>query len=265
MTNVINHAKETTSISGTGPYSLDGAVSPFSAFVTRASEDIGGASPWSNVAYMCTDNSGNWEMGEGSLQDLATDTLSRSTIHASSNAGGLVNWPDTTAKDIYSWAPGSKLSGLMVQQQRAVDTTHHSITAAITLDDTAPTDSEGTQIMTLSITPTNANNIIVVEFNAGIVDISSTGGVPSGVISIFAGATNLSAAFMKNDAAEGGKNNPVTLKAYFTAGGTSPITIQARGGTTAGSTPTLYVNRTEATTIFGAAGAAHLFATELTA
>jgi hypothetical protein len=255
MTNVINHAKETTSISGTGPYSLDGAVSPFSAFVTRASEDIGGASPWSNVAYMCTDNSGNWEMGEGQLQDLATDTLSRLTIHASSNAGGLVNWPDTTAKDIYSWAPGSKLSGLMVQQQRGINTAHHTINTGITLDASAPTDSEGDQIMNLSITPTNANNIIVVEFNVGVVDIRSSGGSASAVISIFGGSTNLAAGFVKAVSTEGG--NSVSLKSFFTAGVTTAITIQARAGTTGGTTPTLYLNSTQSGNFFGDAAATY--------
>jgi hypothetical protein len=264
MTNVLNHAKETTNTQGPSTdYSLLGAVSPFSSFVTRAAEDLGGSSPWSAVAYMCTDNAGNWEMGEGLLSDLATDTLSRATILASSNAGAAVNWPDTTAKDIYSWAPGSKLSGLMVQQQRGINTAHHIISTAITLDTSAPTDSEGDQIMNLSITPTNANNIIVVEFNVGVVDIRSSGGVASAVISIFGGSTNLAAAFVKAVATEGG--NSVSLKSFFTAGVTTAITIQARAGVTGGTSPDLYLNSTQSGNFFGDAAAAHLFATELTA
>jgi hypothetical protein len=86
----LNYAKETTTTTGTGTYSLGGAVSPFASFVARATDDVGGTSPWSNIFYVVTDNAGVFEFGEGTLTDAGTDTLTRAVIHASSNGGARV-------------------------------------------------------------------------------------------------------------------------------------------------------------------------------
>lgn len=231
---LLNHSFETTNTSGTGTYSLAGAVSPFDTFVSRAGEDIGGSSPWSGVYYVCTDNSGAWEFGSGVLTDAGTDTLSRATIHASSNAGAAVNWVDTSAKDIYSWAPGSVITGIVQQVVFAQDATERTITANILNDASVPLSSEGVQIISAAITPTDASNTIKVTVSIPVCMAVTT----AATVAAFTGTTCIGAASIADD-----KNFHGTW--YYTAGGTSAQTISVRGGDAGAGT--FYINRDNTT------------------
>jgi len=93
MTNPItfgNRAKETSTTTGTGTYSLAGAVTGYQTLVAAAAAHAGGAGPW-RVEYLATDGT-DWESGIGTLTDDTTDTLSRDTILESSNSGSAVSW-----------------------------------------------------------------------------------------------------------------------------------------------------------------------------
>lgn len=76
--------QETSTTTGTGTYDLAGAVTGYQTFVA-------GVGNGAVVRYSATDGT-DWEVGEGTVTDAATDTLSRTTILASSNAGAAVNW-----------------------------------------------------------------------------------------------------------------------------------------------------------------------------
>lgn len=80
--------KETTTTTGTGTYSLAGAVTGFQGFVA-------GIGSTNTVCYCCT-NDVDWEIGVGTVTDSSPDTLSRTTIMASSNSGSAVNWGSGT-------------------------------------------------------------------------------------------------------------------------------------------------------------------------
>ena len=261
-TNVLNYARETTTTTSTGSYSLAGSVSPYETFVSRATDELTGSSPWADVGYMCIDENGLFEIGKGSLTDATPDTLARTTIYASSNGGAAVDWLAGT-KQIFSYVSGSLASGMVRQQVRASTTTELDITTGITLDTSAPTSSEGEQILALTITPQNRNHLIYVEFSAGVVDMNAASGVSSGVISIFQGTTNLAAAFRRMDVTTGVYCGAVGLQAYFTANTTGEILVQARGGTTSGTTPHLYINQINGGSYFGDATTSYLYATEI--
>jgi hypothetical protein len=79
-----DRCKETTTTTGTGTYSLGGAVTGYRTFVA-------GVGSTNQTGYVVEDGT-NWEIGLGTVTDLATDTLSRDEILASSNAGAAVNW-----------------------------------------------------------------------------------------------------------------------------------------------------------------------------
>lgn len=79
-----DRVKETTTTTGTGTYSLDGAASGFRTFVA-------GVGTGQVVTYV-VENGTDWEVGEGTVTDATPDTLTRTTILASSNAGAAVNW-----------------------------------------------------------------------------------------------------------------------------------------------------------------------------
>lgn len=76
--------KETSTTTGTGTYDLAGAVAGFRTFVA-------GIGTGNTCWYSATDGT-NWETGIGTVTDAATDTLARTTIISSSNAGSAVSW-----------------------------------------------------------------------------------------------------------------------------------------------------------------------------
>jgi hypothetical protein len=98
MTRLADRVKETTSITGTGPATLAGAVAGFRAFL--ATLGAGG------VYYAIVHQSlAEWEVGSGTLA-TGPDTLARTTVLASSNAGALVNF-SAGLKDVFCTAPAA--------------------------------------------------------------------------------------------------------------------------------------------------------------
>lgn len=88
-----DRVKETTTTTGTGTFSLGGAVS---GYVTFNSTFSNGNIVW----YVCEDGIGNWEIGTGTL---GTGTLTRS-VFQSSNANALVPF-GAGSKVIFCSAP----------------------------------------------------------------------------------------------------------------------------------------------------------------
>lgn len=79
-----DRVKETSTTTGTGTYSLAGAATGFQTFVAG----IGST----NTCYYCAENGTDWEVGLGTVTDATPDTLARTRILASSNAGAAVSW-----------------------------------------------------------------------------------------------------------------------------------------------------------------------------
>jgi hypothetical protein len=75
---------ETSTTTGTGTINLAGATTNFRTFVA-------GAGNGAKVTYLISDNA-NWEVGIGTVTSGSPNTLSRTTILASSNANAAVNW-----------------------------------------------------------------------------------------------------------------------------------------------------------------------------
>lgn len=93
MTKLFDRIKETATTTGTGNFTLAGAVSQFVAFSTvYAVGDI-------NVPYAIVGQTGTeWEVGLGTYS--SANTLQRDTIFASSNANAAVNFAAGT-KDVW--------------------------------------------------------------------------------------------------------------------------------------------------------------------
>src|SRR3990167_762678 len=100
-----NKAREKTSTSGPGTYSLDGIVS--TSYITLASALIatmGGSGPWLMVPYHVTDGI-DYEIGYGPLTDDVVDTLTRERIVESSNSNNAVSWLSTVKTVILGFPP----------------------------------------------------------------------------------------------------------------------------------------------------------------
>lgn len=245
MGNTLNYAKETTNTSSTGAYTLQGAVAPFSSFTTRAAADLGGSSPWSAVSYVVTDNSGAWEFGEGILTAGGSDTLTRSIIHASSNGGIEVNWPDTSAKDIYSWPAGDEIGGKIITFTRSITTSTFSVTTATPAEDgTFPLISEGDQIHSFTYAPKRTDTNTILRFSCPYV-MGSAAGV-NGHWTLWVDTSFAGSFKTAHDAFT------VSWSRFHAHTTTGSKTVQIRCGTSSGTT---YVNRSSTSaTPFGNAG-----------
>ena len=90
--------KETTTTTGTGTYTLGGAVSGFETFTANLSN--------SDTTYYCCTDGTDFEVGLGTFTSSGT-TLARTTIISSSNSNNAVSWSSGT-RDIFCTLPGSK-------------------------------------------------------------------------------------------------------------------------------------------------------------
>lgn len=98
-----SRVKETTTSTGTGTINLAGAVTGFQTFVSG----IGDGNTCMYVIEAVDGNgvpSGDWEVGYGTVADASPDTLSRTTILESSNAGSAVNFAAGT-KNVFCEQP----------------------------------------------------------------------------------------------------------------------------------------------------------------
>ena len=103
MALVLNdRVKETSTTTGTGTFSLGGAVDGFESFVTGIAN--------SNTTYYAAVNrdANEFEVGIGTVTDASPDTLARTTIISSSNSDSAVDFSAGT-KDIFTTLPASKV------------------------------------------------------------------------------------------------------------------------------------------------------------
>lgn len=96
-----DRVKETTTTTGTGTYTLAGAMTGFESF--------GSVGNSNTTYYGCSDGT-NFEVGIGTYTASGT-TLARTTILQSSNSDNAVNWGSGT-KTIFCTLPAEKMSFL---------------------------------------------------------------------------------------------------------------------------------------------------------
>ena len=129
---IADRVKETTSVTGTGPATLLGAVTGFQSFSVVGN---------TNVTYYCiADQTGpNWEVGIGTYSTTGP-TLTRTTILSSSNAGAAVTFTSGT-KDIFVTYPAGR--GMWLKADGTMDSNFHR-----TISNLSPTS--GTTVFSLA-------------------------------------------------------------------------------------------------------------------
>jgi len=153
MALVVNdRVKETSTTTGTGTFDLAGAASGFQTFVAGIATG--------NTTYYAIFNQGTteWEVGTGTVTDATPDTLSRTTIYASSNSGSAVDFASGT-KDVFCTLPASKTVFGKQEGTDFVDSllVGHSTTG--TLDDAG--DNTGVGIDCLQSLTSGDSNVAV--------------------------------------------------------------------------------------------------------
>ena len=108
-----DRVKETTTTTGTGTYTLAGAVAGFEAF-----SEIGN----SNTTYYCCTDGTDFEVGIGTYTASGT-TLARTTILQSSNSDNAVNW-SSGSRTIFCTQPAEKAVFLNADGDIEFDNSH---------------------------------------------------------------------------------------------------------------------------------------------
>jgi hypothetical protein len=93
-----DRVKETSTTTGTGTFTLGGAVTGFRSF--------GSVMATGDTCFYCIEDGTNWEVGIGTYTTSGT-TLSRDTILESSNAGAAVSWGAGT-KNVFITEPSER-------------------------------------------------------------------------------------------------------------------------------------------------------------
>ena len=127
-------------------------------------------------------------------------------------------------------------AGSVVQVVNAVTTARVTGTTTATQDDTIPQNSEGVEMLTLAITPTNASNKLVIIVN---MSASHTYIQANIVMALFQDSTaNAIAAIMHNSQKLTVAQRPVILHMdhFMAAGTTSATTFKVRIGSLSGGT-----------------------------
>lgn len=195
------------------------------------------------------------------VQGLTTTIFDQDgTIKAGAvdNAAALASNVVTTAKILDANVTATKLgTGIPVQKVSVVSSSVSTGTTIMPADNTIPQITEGTEFMTLAITPTSATNILVIEVTAML----SGSGVDAVVGALFQDAT-------ANALAASEMYHPVNSTVYtrsivhsMTAGTTSSTTFRFRAGTNGAGTVTF--NGAGGTVRFGAISKSGIIITEV--
>ena len=152
---VADRVKETTTTTGTGTLDLGGAASGFETFVA-------GIGNGNETYYVITDsNTGDFEVGVGTVTDAATDTLSRDSVISSSNSDSLVNF-GAGEKDVFCSLPS----------ERAViidDASNVEVTANITA---TSFDGSGAALTSLNASNVSSGTLDNARLDAQLQDIA---------------------------------------------------------------------------------------------
>ncbi len=136
----------------------------------------------------------------------------------------------------------------IIQQVHVVDSAVATGVTSISFTDSIPTITQGIEFMTLAITPTNSNNILIIDT---LVHIAHSGGGTGIIAAIFntdVDATNALAVGAQNN---GSPDNiqQIPVRHRQIAGTTSSTTFRVRAGGSAGATTTF--NGSNAGRLFG--------------
>lgn len=159
--------------------------------------------------------------------------------------------------DLILLNPAHVKVGLIQRVEATPYTTYSSVTAVIPEDNSIPQNTEGTEIITVSITPESATNRLIIGFNAGFIVGSTTN---SCAYALFQDSTANAIAAGSSQSATSNAQVKASLVHEMAAGTTSSTTFKLRIGVNSG---TFYINGNSTNRIFGGVAAIRLWVEEV--
>ncbi|KKM92914.1 hypothetical protein LCGC14_1213690 [marine sediment metagenome] len=148
----------------------------------------------------------------------------------------------------------------IIQQVHVVDGTVNTGIIAIPFNNTIPQITEGDEYMTLAITPTNTNNILIIDALAHISHTGSSTGLTVALFNTDVEVTDALAVGAKNNGT-GLHIQQLSIRHRMTAGTTSLTTFRVRAAGAAGATTTF--NGSNSLGLMGGVLASYITITEL--
>jgi hypothetical protein len=170
--------RETSTTTGTGTYTLGGAVAGFNPFADIADAD---------TTYYLAERDSQWEIGLGTVGGTGT-TLARTTILRSSNSDAAVNW-GTGTKHIAAIVPAELLSVLAEVTGTLGETIRDTIgTALVGGDNITVTPDDGGDTITVAVTAMTASKAVATDGSGNLTvstvtdtELGYLAGVTSGI------------------------------------------------------------------------------------
>ena len=163
------------------------------------------------------------------------------------------------ASDSNKLKRASVTTGKMLQQVASTSSARSTTTNITPIDDTIPQSTEGAEFLTVSITPSNTANILLIEIDAQL-EVTTANAY---VVMALHKNSDADALAAVAEFIVSGAQAPITLRHKMTAGTTSAITFKMRAGTNTGST--LAINSFNGARVFGGASASIMTVTEIAA
>lgn len=154
-------------------------------------------------------------------------------------------------------APFGRLPGTIVQVVDVFESTSSSGTTTIPQDDTIPQNTEGDEVMTLSITPQNTSNTLIIDVFLAIIDAAIDENLTAALFQDSTADALIAVAINPGIEDVGAQG---TIKYLMAAGTTSSTTFKVRIGATAG---TVYFNRLTVGERFGDRSLSRITITEI--
>ncbi len=193
-----------------------------------------GASTWSEYVQLSSGSVTSTKLAAQVVNALTTVTGVSTDYIMIADASDSGNVKKALASD-FTYVPSSSnaLSGSVVQVVNTMVSSLSTGTTTMPSDDTIPQNTEGDEYMTLSITPTNASNKLLIKV---VFNYESTS-ADSHYVALFQDST-ANALAAAQDIRGANEEGCVCFNHYMTAGTTSATTFKVRSGNAAAGTTT---------------------------
>ena len=167
----------------------------------------------------------------------------------------------TTAITFAQIAGQGSFTGSVVQVVNTQTGSYSTGTTALPIDNTIPQNTEGTEFMTLAITPKSSSNLLKIDV---VMNLGSVSGVDRPAMALFQDTTVGALAATRIGEANSGWEAAASMTDWMAAGTTSSTTFMVRAGNNAGNT--VYFNGSAASGgLFGGVNISSITITEIKA
>lgn len=231
-------------------------ILPGAANITTVAGDVAHFVSESSGVWRCTDYTRSSAAATASGLTMATSRLLGRTT---ASTGAI---EEITVGNGLSLSGGNlAVSGGVVQRVEGTPyTTYNSTSTTIPTDDTIPQNTEGAEWATVTITPKNASNRLVIEAFFSLVTTGTS--TATACFALFQDSTANALAATGATQTTGGYISNAYVKHEMAAGTTSATTFKVRAGASSGN---LYVNGGTSARTYGGIASVRISVTEISA